>query len=300
MTVRVPPAPRRLYAGGSFFECPRWRDGRWWVSDFQQHRVVAVTPSGDAEEVLRVEAQPSGLGWMPDGSLLVVSMHDRRILRRSVTGEVTVHADLAGTGAGDLNDMVVDGAGRAYVGGIGFQVGVTDPAATDLIRVDPDGTATVVASDLWMPNGTVIAADGGTLIVGESLAGRYTAFTIAADGALTDRRCWARIGPAPPAGPMAEMMAALEFVPDGCALDAEGLIWATDPPRGRCVRVAPGGEIAGEVRVEDGQGIYACMLGGDDGRSLVLCVAPIGARRQGSRAAELRVTEVEVPAAGLP
>ena len=111
-----------LLEGGSFFEGPRWHDGRWWVSDFYRHRVVAVTPDGGEEEVMTVEGQPSGLGWMPDGSLLVVSMRDHRVLRRAADGAVTEHADVSEYCGGHLNDMVVDATGRAYVGEFGFDL----------------------------------------------------------------------------------------------------------------------------------------------------------------------------------
>ena len=146
----------KLLDGGSFFEDPRWRDGRWWVSDFYTHLVQTVDPDGRAETVLEVENQPSGLGWMPDGSLLVVSMRDHRILRRSPDGEVTEHADVSEHCGGHLNDMVVDANGRAYCGNFGFDLmGGGFPATTNLIRVDPDGSSSVAADDLYFPNGSV-------------------------------------------------------------------------------------------------------------------------------------------------
>src|SRR3954466_5843794 len=160
-----------LFEGGSFFEGPRWRDGRWWVSDFYRHGVFTVTPEAESSEVVHVDGQPSGLGWMPDGSMLIVSMRDRRLLRRSVDGEVVEHADLSGLLPNLLNDMVVDSVGRAYVGNFGFDyMAGQDVTPTSLIRVDPDGTATVAADGLVFPNGTVITPDGSTLIVGESFA----------------------------------------------------------------------------------------------------------------------------------
>jgi hypothetical protein len=178
-----------LLEGGSFFEGPRWQDGRWWVSDFYRGLVQAVDPDGRAEEVMQVPEAPSGLGWLPDGSLLVVSMANRRVLRRSPDGEVTVHADLADRVEFALNDMVVDAQGRAYVGNFGFDLmNGGFPATTSLFRVDPDGSVTEVADGMMFPNGSVITPDGGTLIVGETGAGRYSAFTIAEDGSLSDRR----------------------------------------------------------------------------------------------------------------
>jgi len=292
-----------LLDGGGFFEGPRWHDGRWWVSDFYRHVVQTVDSDGRAEEVMTVEPQPSGLGWMPDGSLLVVSMKDHRILRRSPEGEVSVHADVSEYCGGHLNDMVVDGKGRAYVGNFGFDLmGGADPAPTVLVRVDPDGSAVVAAEDLRFPNGSVITPDGLTLIVGETAAARYTAFTIGADGALGDRRVWAQVAPAPELGPLAETLPQLKFAPDGCALDAEEHIWAADAVGARCCRVAAGGEIVDEIRAPDGLGIFACMLGGDDGRTLLLCTAPDFNEESRSQAREavLFTTTVDVPHAGLP
>ena len=233
-----------LLSGGHYFEGPRWRDGRWWVSDFYRGTVSTVTPDGAEEIVLEVPGQPSGLGWMPDGSLLVVSRKDFRVLRRTPGGEVSEHADLSSMAKGHLNDMVVDRAGRAYVGNFGFDLmSRADPSSTDLIRVDPDGTASVAASDLWFPNGTVITDDGGTLIVGETFAARYTRFTVAGDGSLTDRGLWGQMEPEPSFESFRRTLAELRFAPDGCALDAEGCIWSADAVGGRVARLAPGGEI---------------------------------------------------------
>lgn len=293
-----------VLAGGAFFESPRWHDGRWWVSDISARRVLAVAPSGDAEEVMRVDGQPSGLGWMPDGSLLAVSMTDRRVLRRSSDGDVVEHADLSGLAADCANDMVVDAHGRAYVGTFGFDLyGGAEPAPATLVRVDPDGTTSVAATDLWFPNGAVIAPGGRTLIVGESAAARYTAFDIDDDGGLVNRRVWAQLAPEPGRGSPAELVATLELGIDGCALDAAGHIWVADSIVPRCLRIAEGGEIVEQLDVPDGLGVFACMLGGDDGRTLLLCAAPAVSAQQtagGSGGAVLLATTVDVPHAGLP
>jgi sugar lactone lactonase YvrE len=277
-----------LLTGGAFFEGPRWHDGRWWVSDFYRRRVSTVDPRGREELVMTVEGQPSGLGWMPDGSLLVVSMSDHRILRRSPTGQVTTHADIARFCGGWANDMVVDQAGRAYVGNFGFDlVANADPQPTVLVRVDPDGSAAVVADGLRFPNGSVLTADGRTLIVGETFGNRYTAFTVAPDGSLSGRRTWAE---------------QLPFAPDGCCLDAEGSIWSATT-RSRCCQIAPGGTIVDEITLPDELRAFACMLGGDDGRTLLICAVPNFARviRDASlREAVLLTTAVDVPHAGLP
>jgi sugar lactone lactonase YvrE len=276
---------RKLLGGGSFFESPRWHDGRWWVSDFFRKVVLAIDEHG-AEEIARVEGQPSGLGWLPDGTLLVVSMRDRRILR---AGDLTVHADIADFCDWPTNDMVVGVDGRAYVGNIGFDLDGGEPAPTKLVRVDPDGSAVVAADDLMCPNGSVITPDGRTLIVGETFGRRYTAFTINDDGSLADRRVWADLSSA-------------RIAPDGCALDAEGCIWSADAAHERCCRIAEGGDVLEEVQLPAGLRCFACMLGGEDARTLLLCGAPDydEQRRSESREGVLLTTRVAVPHAGLP
>src|SRR5919199_745954 len=185
---------RTVLTGGSYFEGPRWHDGSWWVSDFYTHQVTRVAPDGGATVVTEVDAQPSGLGWLPDGTLLLVSMKDQRLLRLD-DGALSTHADLAPYCGGLLNDLVVDDAGRAYVGDFGFDLmGGGEFAPTSLKRVDPDGTVTVVAEDLYFPNGSVITPDGGTLVVGETWGNRFTAFDLAADGSLSNRRVGGRGG----------------------------------------------------------------------------------------------------------
>jgi len=293
-----------LLGDGAFFESPRWHDGRWWVSDFYRHLVLTVDTEGTAGEVLEVEAQPSGIGWLPDGSMLVVSMRDHRVLRWTEEDGVSVHADVSEYCGGHLNDMVVDAHGRAYVGNFGFDLmGGADPAPANLVRVDPDGTASLAAEDMLFPNGSVITPDGRTLIVGETAGARYTAFTIEDDGSLTDRRVWAQVAETPELGlPLAEALGQLRFGPDGCGLDAEGCIWAADEVNARCARVAPGGGIVDEIAAPEGLDFFACMLGGDDGRTLLICAAPdfLEHNRAASRDALLLTATVDVPHAGLP
>ena len=171
-----------------------------------------------------------------------------------------------------------------------------DPQLAPLMRVDPDGTATVAAEDLMFPNGSVITPDGRTLIVGETAGCRYTAFTIADDGSLTDRRVWAQLAPTPALAPLEQMLPQITVGPDGCTLDAEGHIWAADEAGGRCIRVAPGGAIVDEIHAPEGLGCFACALGGDDGRTLLICsrAGLPGANRRPARDAVLLTTAVEV------
>jgi sugar lactone lactonase YvrE len=295
---------RTVLEGGSFFEGPRWHEGSWWASDFYRHTVSRVDPAGGGEAVVvEVENQPSGLGWLPDGSLLVVSMKDQRLLTVASDGTTTTHADLSEHCTGLLNDMVVDANGRAYVGDFGFDLmGGGAPRSASLKRVDPDGSVTVVAEDLLFPNGSVITPDGGTLIVGETWGNRYTAFDIAADGSLANRRVWAELGPLPVGSSVEELLGQIVVAPDGCALDAEGHIWCADGLYKRVVRIAPGGAIVEEIAAPDDMGVYACALGGDGGSTLLMCCAPdfYEHTRAPVREAVLVSTQVGVPHAGFP
>jgi sugar lactone lactonase YvrE len=274
---------RTLFTGGAFFESPRWHDGRWWVSDFFRRHVLAVDDDGRIEEIVRVDAMPSGLGWLPDGSLLVVSMQDRRVMRAR-NGRLEVHADLSELCDWYANDMVVAADGRAYVGNFGFDLSRAEPRATALVRVDPDGRATRVAEELLFPNGCVLAHDGRALVVAETWAARLTEFDVGGDGMLSNRRTFAVIP---------------RTAPDGCTLDAEGCIWFADARSNRCLRVARGGGIRGTVAVPDGLRCFACMLGGDDGRTLALCAAS-SYDEDKPRDAVVFTTRVAVPHAGRP
>ncbi len=291
-----------LVEGGGFFEGPRWRDGTWWVSDFYRHAVYRVAPDGTETKVVDVKAQPSGLGWLPDGSLVIASMKDHLLLRYA-DGELSTVADLSEHCGGHLNDLVVDAAGHTFVGNFGFDLmGGGAPAAAPLLCVDLDGSVTVAAEDLYFPNGAVITPEGDTLIVGETTGNRYTAFALGDDGSLTDRRVWASFGDVPEAATTEEGMSQISVAPDGCTLDAEGHIWAADALANRAVRVAPGGEIVDIITVPGELGVYACQLGGPNGRTLLLCCAPdfFEHNRANARDAVLFTTTVDVPHAGLP
>jgi sugar lactone lactonase YvrE len=286
--------------GYSYLECPRWRDGRLWVSDFYTHQVVATDGRGGTEVVAEVPGQPSGLGFLPDGRALIVSMRDHRVLVRDDAGRLTEHADLSGVVTGALNDMVVDESGRAYVGNFGFDLmGGAPVRLTTLTRVDPDGTVTTVAEDLGFPNGMVVLP-GGVLLVAETFAGRITAFDIGPDGGLGNRRVWAQFGPVPDTDDVGEAVAALRVGPDGICADAEGAVWVADALHHRVLRVREGGEIVEEIPA--GTGVFACMLGGADGRTLYLCAAPSFPEheRRPVREAQLLAVEVDVPHGGLP
>jgi sugar lactone lactonase YvrE len=286
--------------GLSYLECPRWRDGRLWLSDFYTNQVLTTDGRGDVEVVAEVPAQPSGLGFLPDGRALIVSMRDHRILVRGEDGTLSEHADLSAAVPAVLNDMVVDDQGRAYVGNFGFDLmGGAALRTTTITRVDPDGTVTTVAADLNFPNGMVILPSG-VLVVAETFAARLTAFDIGENGDLTNRREWARFGEPPATDDVETAVGQLEVAPDGICADAEGAIWLADALHARLIRVREGGEILEEIPTK--MGVYACMLGGADGRTLFACAAPSFAEheRRAAREAELLAVEVEVPHAGLP
>ncbi len=287
--------------GLHFSECPRWREDRLYFSDFYLQQVLSVREDGSDQRVeAEVPGQPSGLGFLPDGRMLVVSQHDTRLLRREPDGSLVTHAELGEYVTGDPNDMVVDAQGRAWLGNFGFDLMSGGSIATaGLVRVDPDGTVTRVAEDLYFPNGSVLT-DYGTLLVDETFGNRVTAFDISAEGTLENRRVWARFADVPTTTDVGEALGALVVAPDGCCLDAEGLMWIADANHERVVRVREGGEIVDQV--DTGTGVYACMLGGADGRTLYLCCAPdfLAHNRRAVAEASIRATRVEVPHAGRP
>lgn len=277
--------PQTLLDGLTFPEGPRWHQGRLWFSDFYNYRVMALGLDGKAEVMAVVPACPSGLGWMPDGSLLIVSMNDKCLLRQ-VGGQLVKHADLSGLAGGPCNDMVVDAQGRAYVGNFGYErFKGEDARPAVMARVDPDGRVSVAATDMLFPNGAVITPDGKRLIVGETMGNRLTAFDIAPDGGLSNRRIFATHE---------------KLVPDGICLDAEGAVWVADPRTNRCVRVREGGEQVETISLP-GRNAYACMLGGEDRKTLFICTAPgSGPGRVGTTDGKIEIVRVGVPGAGLP
>ncbi|HEV3278045.1 MAG TPA: SMP-30/gluconolactonase/LRE family protein [Terriglobia bacterium] len=290
-----------LINGLSFTEGLRWRDGRLYVSDLYTHRVLAVEMDGTAEMVAYVPEQPSGLGFLPDGRMLIVSMRDRKILRREADGSLVEHADLSGLAPCHVNDMLVDHDGRAWVGNFGFDL-MSGAAAcsTVLICVEPDGSAEVVADGLGFPNGMALTPDGCTLIVAESIMNRLSAFNVVS-GSLGERHTWASFGDLPTSSDAGEVLAQVDVAPDGICLDAEGAVWVADAMHSRLIRVAEGGRIL-EERKTNGVGVFACMLGGDDGRTLFASAAPTfdEAKASANHRASILVTKVEVPHAGLP
>ena len=288
-----------LREGLCFGEAPRWHDDRLFYADFYRHGVFSMNADGSDERLeIAVDAQPSGIGWMPDGSMLVVSMTDHRVLRVAVDGSVEVHADIAQHCGYWANDMVVAADGTAYVGNFGFDLdsfleehgvdGVLTPPGppkTNLCVIDPAGEIIQVIPEMAFPNGSVITPDGSTLIVAETMAMQLTAFDVAADGQLANRR----------------VFASLELVPaDGICLDANNQVWVANALAPHAVRVAEGGEITGTV--ETSQTCFACMLGGSDRSTLFCMTAPSSTASIASAGANAKIESavVDAPGAGRP
>ena len=250
--------PSRTLASGFVFpEGPRWHDGKLWFADQHDCLVNVLNPDGSKVESFEVAGRPSGMGWLPDGDLLVVSMMDHKLLRRH-GGSLSLHADLSAVHPGHSNDMVVDAAGRAFVGNIGFDFHAGEEfRPTVMAMVTPDGTVSVAAENIACPNGPVITADGKRLIVAESYGLCLTEYDIADDGTLANRRLFADLS---------------SRMPDGICLDAEECIWVAAPFVNAVLRVRRGGEVVDTVPIANGAP-YACMLGGVDGRDLFVCCA---------------------------
>jgi sugar lactone lactonase YvrE len=277
---------RTIVDGLAFPEGPRWHDGRFWFSDMGQATVFTCDADGKLQAALHVEARPSGLGWLPDGTMLVVSMGERAVLRVE-EGEAKVHADLSALVSADCNDMVVDGRGNAYVGNAGFDLRERPPKVrpAEVVLVTPDGNTRVVDDQVIFPNGSVVTPDGSTLIVAESFGNKLTAFDIAPDGTLSNRRTWADLP---------------ERAPDGICLDAEGAVWVANANAAECVRVLQGGEIA--QTIDTGvRRCFACMLGGPERTTLYLCVAEgFSGDAMRRRTGAIEAVDVDVPGAGWP
>ncbi len=280
-----------------FCEGPRWHDGRFWFSDFYAHEVCSVGLGGDVRVELSLgEEQPSGLGWLPGGDLLVVGMTKRQVLRRAADQTLAMHADLAGIATFHANDMLVTPEGDAYVGNFGFDLdaflmahgveGLLGALATDpspflgkLAHVKADGTASVAAEPVLFPNGMVLLDGGRTLVVAQTLGFELTAFDRATDGTLSNRRVWASLKDA--------MVA-----PDGICVDARGGIWVANALAPVVIRVEEGGHVTDTVTTS--QNAYACALGGPEGRHLLICTAPTSVHSLAAAQANGRLEMVQV------
>jgi sugar lactone lactonase YvrE len=284
-------APQALMTGLVFGESPRWgHDGRLWVADWGAQEIVAVGPAGESEVMVRLRFpsfQPICIDWLPDGRLLIVSASDRLLLRRETDGSLVRYADLTRLTHLGFNEIVVDGRGNAYVNGGGFNLMAGEKFAPGIVAlVTPDGSARQVADGIAFPNGMAVTPDNSTLIVAESYGKRLTAFDIAAEGSLSNRRVWADLR---------------DGVPDGICVDAEGAVWYADVPNKRCVRVREGGEVLQTVDLD--LGCFACMLGGVDRRTLFMVVREwrgLESTADRARNGQVRTLRAPAPGAGWP
>lgn len=273
-----------LLDGLVFPEGPRWRDGRLWFSDMEDMCVKAVDLTGRVEEIVRIDDYCSGLGWLPDGRLLVVAVKTRLLLAVDPAGEVSLHANLTPVTRSYANDMVVDRTGRAYVGSMGYDIW-NDPEAKPgaLAIVEPDGRARLAIGDMMFPNGSVITPDGKRLIVAESLSRALTEFDIEEDGSLSGRRLWAETS---------------GVMPDGICLDAEGGIWIASIDGGAFMRIEKGGKVTHRVVTPEGRQAWAVALGDDS--LFMLTSSPLGdtrANRLFTRPGRIETMPAPVPAA---
>lgn len=274
--------------GIAFGESPRWHDSRLWFCDWGAEELIAVDLDGRHKVVTRVHSFPFSIDWLPDGRLLIVSARDRAVLTTDSAGSLVTYADLSAFGRRlPGNEIVADGRGNAYVNGAGFNLMAGEKFAPGIVAlVAPDGSARQVADGMHFPNGMAVTPDSSTLIVAESYAHRLTAFDIAADGSLLNRRVWAALG---------------DGTPDGICLDDEGAAWYADVPNERCVRVREGGEVLQTVEVD--RGCFACMLGGIDGRTLFIVAREwrgIQSTADGERTGQVLTTRAPAPHAGRP
>jgi len=268
------PEVRTLLTGLGFGESPRWHEGRLWFSNWGMQEVVAVDPEGKSEVMVHVPTTiPFCVDWLRDGCLLVVSGRESVLLRRDPDGSLVTHADLRGLSEKGWNEIVVDGRGNVYING--------GPGIIALLT--PDGSAQQVTDGIAFPNGMAVTPDNSTLIIAESHGKRLTAFNIAADGSLSNRRIWADLG---------------DGVPDGICIDAENAVWYADVPNKRCVRVREGGEVLQTIDVD--RGCFACMLGGADKKTLFIMAAEWhGFAKMMDGLGTGQVLTVEAPAPGV-
>ena len=284
---REAPEVRSLLTSLGFGESPRWHEGRLWFSNWGMQQVVAVDLDGKSEVMVRVPTTiPFCIDWLPDGHLLVVSGRERLLLRREPGGSLVTHADLRPLSDHGCNEIVVDGRGNSYVNGGGFDLPGQKVASGIIALVTPDGSARQVADGIAFPNGMAVTPDNSTLIIAESYGKRLTAFDIAADGGLSNRRVWAELG---------------DGAPDGICIDADNAVWYADVPNKRCMRVRERGEVLQTVKVD--RGCFACMLGGTDKRTLFLMAAEWRGpahMADGERTGQVLTAEAPAPGVGWP
>lgn len=274
-----------LLSGLAMGESPRWHEHRLWFSDWGTQEIIAVDLNGNSEVVVRVPfGLPFSIDWLPDGRLLIVSGSEGLLLRREPDGLLATHTDLRGLSEKSWNEIVVDGRGNAYVNGGAFDPETGGIAPGIITLITPDGSARQVADGIAFPNGMAVTPDNSTLIIAESDGKKLSAFDIAGDGSLSNRRVWAD----------------LDGYPDGICIDAESAVWHADVPNKRCVRVREGGEVMQTVKLD--QGCFACMLGGEYKTTLFLIAAEFRGMEnmlEGARERTGQVLTIEAPVPGV-
>lgn len=286
--------PRVVLEGLAIGESPRWHNGQLWFCHWMTGEITSISANGTPTVHARLPVElPFSIDWLPDGRLLAAAGPARTLLRDdgSPAGDGVIdgwatHADLSGLTHAAVNELVVDAHGRAYVNGIGFDMMAGEaPGPGFVALVDADGTSRRVAEGLAFPNGMAISDDGATLLVAESYGRRITAFAVDEDGSLGPARTWAELG---------------DGTPDGICLDAEGALWYADVPNRRCRRIREGGDLLETIDLD--RGAFACMLGGDDGRTLFITAADWGGitGEGGGRTGQVLAVPVAVPHAGRP
>ena len=279
---------RTLRGGLGYAESPRWHGDELWFVDFFSRKVSTFDLAYTVRDVTEVAGMPGGLGFLPDGTPLVVSQREMRLYAIGRNGELSLHADLSRFARGAANDLLVDPSGRAYVGHHGFDFfGGAAPQPSSLLLVEPSGVVREVADGLTFPNGMALSADLATLIVAESFAARLSAFAVNPDGTLGARRDWALVN---------------GHTPDGICLDAAGAVWLASPLSGMLLRVREGGEVLERIETAEGRWAVACALIGRDRRLLCCLTAAttLEGMPQGKSTAYIEVTDVSVPAGGFP
>lgn len=282
------PELHTLLTGIAFGESPRWHEDRLWFADWGAQEVLAVDLEGQSEVIVRVPfpAFPLCIDFLPDGSPLVVAARDRLLLRLTPDGALVTYADLTGLSAYGFNEVVVDGRGNAYLNNVGFDFPGGAFAPGMIALVTSDGSARQVADGVAFPNGMVVTPDNRTLIVAESYGHRLTAFDIAADGSLSNRRVWAELG---------------EDNPDGICLDADNAVWYADVPHQHCVRVREGDEVLHTIDLD--RGCFACALGGADKSTLFMVATEwhgAASMAGGPRTGQILTTRAPCAGAGWP
>jgi sugar lactone lactonase YvrE len=279
--------PQILMTGLALGESPRWHDHRLWFSDWVAQELIAVDLDGRSDVIVRMPSFPFSIDWLRDGRLLIVSGREGRLLRREADGSLVTHTDLTSLSRFPWNEIVVDGRGNAYINNSGFDLVAGGKVAPGTVAlVTPDGSSRQVADEVAFPNGMAVTPDSSTLILAESYGKKLTAFEIVADGSLANRRVWADLG---------------NGVPDGICIDADGAVWYTDVPNKRCVRVREGGQVLQTIDFD--RGCFACMLGGEDRKTLFVVAAEWrgpASMSDGRRTGQLLTVPAPSPHAGWP